>query len=81
MSNTNPRNDRDKDGFRIPREGTLSFSIYYLSKHGMSPADIALSLGVTPTTVRVLMHRYKHPDLSNKRANSFYHKTKKAAVA
>lgn len=60
------RNLRDEQGWRVPREGTLSYQIYMLTKQGRTPEEIA---GVVVTagtvkleTIRVLLHKMRHPE-------------------
>ena len=61
------KNQRDKDGWRIPREGTLSRSIYDRLKRGSKTARIARVLGVDQNMVCVLAHRFRNPEWANNR--------------
>lgn len=56
---------RDKNGWRVPTEGTLSREIYEFVLRGWTPAVIAKRLKCKSNTVRVLIHRFKHPERTN----------------
>lgn len=58
-------NKRDRHGWRVPREGTLSRRIYDLTVAGQVPKTIAEQLDVDVGMVRVLAHRFRNPDLCN----------------
>lgn len=72
-------NKRDDNGFRIPRKGTLSYRIYKLWVEGKTPREITDILKTDHGTVRVLIHRFKHPDTHNSRSNNGYHNRKEVA--
>ena len=57
---------RNELGWRVPKEGTKSHAIYELHLQGVKARSIAIKLDMNETTVRVLIHRFKHPDLVNK---------------
>ncbi len=59
---------RDEFGRRVPRQSTLSRRIYDLMAQGMAPADIAVEVGASQNTVRVLIYKIRHPDKANERA-------------
>lgn len=61
----NHQNPRDANNFRIPKEGTISRKIYDLLLLGHKPIEISKMLNVPDNTVRVLIHRFKHPDQMN----------------
>jgi transposase-like protein len=64
---------RDKNGWRVPLEGTVSRYIYDLIKVGKKPRQIAEILDHNINSVRVLIHRFKHPEEMNARMNIDYH--------
>lgn len=59
--------ERDKDGWRIPMEGSLSRKIYDRVVQGESPKDIAKALRIDIGKVRVLKHRFSNPDWAKER--------------
>ena len=60
-----PHQYRNEHGWREPRKDTKSHAIYNLHLQGVKARQIAIQLDMTETTVRVLIHRFKHPDLVN----------------
>jgi hypothetical protein len=56
---------RDDQGWRVPREGTVSRTIYDLTKAGLPPKQIGERLGIDPRNASVLVHRFKHPEKAN----------------
>ena len=56
------QNERDRNGWRIPREGTLSRKIYDAIRDGERPVDIAKALRVDVANVNVLAHRFRNPE-------------------
>lgn len=55
-------NVRDKNGWRIPRPGTLSRSIYDQINSGLTPMQIAARIEVDVGKIRVLSHRFRTAD-------------------
>ena len=70
-------NNRDERGWRTPKPTTLSYSIYELTLQGNSPAAIAAITKKPVNIVRVLIHRFKHPDQHNQIALKSYHRKRK----
>lgn len=64
----NPSCDRDENGVRIPREGTLSRRIYDLKKAGRKSVDVATELGVSSDSVNTLWWRMCNPQKANEAA-------------
>lgn len=60
-------NDRDHNGWRIPRTGTLSRRIYDRVVSGASTRQIAVALNVSIGSVQVLSHRFRNPDWASQR--------------
>lgn len=58
-------NKRDENGWRMPRAGTRSHNIYMMTLAGCTPTQIAAVTGIPVNIVRVLRHRFKHPDETN----------------
>lgn len=65
---------RDENGHRVPRDGTLSKSIYELASLGMQPMQMAARLNVKPLTVRVLLFRIRNPARANELARRHQNK-------
>lgn len=64
--------DRDWREWRVPRVGTKSRTIYEFMCLGKTVGFMALAVGSTENSVRVLMWKIRHPDNSNKRAREYY---------
>lgn len=60
-------NERDANGWRIPRKGTLSRKIYNAIQRGQRPADIARRLRIDVGKVNVLVHRFRNPEWASNR--------------
>jgi hypothetical protein len=56
---------RDDEGWRVPDKYTMSGQIYRLAKKGYKPGRVAVMLKASPNTVRVLLHRMRHPEQMN----------------
>jgi len=62
-----PRRPRDAFGWRVPREGTKSFVVYYHLLKGLRRSEIARATGYEPRTIGVLTFKIKNPGISNAR--------------
>ena len=62
---------RDSNGWRIPREGTLSRQIYELTVAGWEPHHIADKLDIDSNNARMLIFKFKNPAKTNLRQNHF----------
>jgi hypothetical protein len=56
------RQPRDREGWRIPKENSVSHQIYRLAKRGVTPMEMAGVTGKPANMIRVLLHRMRHPD-------------------
>jgi hypothetical protein len=65
-------NPRDKRGWRIPRNGTKSRKIYDMLVAGKKPFEIIKELGMTDSTIRVLIFNIKRPDKKNEYARNYF---------
>jgi hypothetical protein len=68
VTRVRPYGQRDENGWRIPRAGTLSRRIYCLMRAG-TLTDLAANLasreGIRPTQVYMLAWKIRNPDRSN----------------
>jgi hypothetical protein len=57
---------RDERGYRIPRKGSLAAKIYELCiKQGYHQTTVARGLGLSVSSVGVMLWRIRHPDAHN----------------
>lgn len=62
-----PCTERDENGWRIPRSGTLSWEIYELAVMGTETSDIVRSFPqINPGMVRVLLWKIRNPENDRK---------------
>jgi hypothetical protein len=63
---------RDFEGWRIPREGTVSRRIYEMAVDGLSPREMAEELPDTPVgSIRVLLWKIRRPEAANAYNNAY----------
>jgi hypothetical protein len=58
---------RDSFGWRVPRAGTKSWTIYHHLLQGKRRAEITAATGFDPRVVGVLTWKIKHPGIANAR--------------
>ena len=63
---------RDKDGWLVPKRGTLSRAVYNLMAIGMGARDTAEALGKPYGTIRVLRNHIKYPDVFAAKQAAYY---------
>lgn len=60
---------RDENGWRIPRPGTRSRTIYDMLRRGYTPGEIHRRLGGAYGTLSFSIWRIRHPEQANRIAN------------
>lgn len=73
-------NQRNEQGWCIPRHGTKSEQIYDLLMAGFSSEEIINLMKddyYSKIVISVLIYNIKHPELRNKKSNEFYHAHKR----
>ena len=75
MAVLNALRPRDKDGWLVPKRGTLSRTVYNLMAIGMGAAEIAAALGTSYHTARSLKNHIKYPERhSARQMKKYFHK-------
>lgn len=59
----------DKNGWRIPRMGTVARQIYRLMCEGLSSYEIAKIMKKEVNNVSVVAHKIRHPECYRRRKN------------
>lgn len=65
-------NQRDENGWRIPRVGTRSHKMYLLLKEGKTHLEIAKRLKIDTNTAYVSVHKIKNPTYHNRVSHGKY---------
>jgi len=60
------RRNRDANGWRVPREGTVARRVYDLTQQQIDPLAISERIGRSPNYVAVVLWKIRNADAANR---------------